>query len=418
MNARNGEGPLASANNNNDPAEMGEFLPAAYSDGVCDPLSVEQVEAALHQIAEGVFSEGHIESLTSQSVDSYIAATSNPPSWLLDSIPYDIYCGLSDESMRRLFEASSSSAAASSDLMFLPGFINQTGFPIRPKLTKRRKELAAKQPSLLPGRTAVEFEGDRFVRQIKDNGVLMVEFTCTSSDHELASGIPARALLAYISTRAIQTKNRQVNLGRHVKYLITEELQAPYTKGNRGTSTSFPRELRNLCHLHVDIRGAYKRDDSAEDVPPLEVGSKMDIIKDYCVWGDGQKSASDSAWVLLTKDYFDYIQEHAVPFTKSALAALVELGDALAFDLYQWACYRQNHMRQTRKRQTYISWSQAQKQFAPHLDNLSDFKHAAKAAIAHLNEKGLITAVFATKAGLALGPGRQLETSPSRTELL
>ena len=65
--------------------------------------------------------------------------------------------------------------------------------------------------------------------------------------------------------------------------------------------------------------------------------------------------------IQLSLDYFDSLQEHAVPLNEADLAALAH--SALALDLYCWLAQRLHRVNPARP--AFIQWPALKQQFGP-----------------------------------------------------
>jgi len=74
--------------------------------------------------------------------------------------------------------------------------------------------------------------------------------------------------------------------------------------------------------------------------------------------------------IKLSLEYFNSLQEHAVPLNEADLAALAH--SALALDIYAWLAQRLHRVNQARP--NFISWAALKQQFGPDYTRARDFK--------------------------------------------
>jgi hypothetical protein len=81
--------------------------------------------------------------------------------------------------------------------------------------------------------------------------------------------------------------------------------------------------------------------------------------------------------IQLSRDYFDSLQEHAVPLNEADLAALAH--SALAIDLYCWLAQRLHRVTPTKP--AFITWAALKQQFGPDYGRMADFKKFFRRAL-------------------------------------
>ena len=81
--------------------------------------------------------------------------------------------------------------------------------------------------------------------------------------------------------------------------------------------------------------------------------------------------------IQLSLEYFNSLQEHAVPLNEADLAALAH--SALALDLYAWLAQRLHRVNPNRP--AFIQWPALKQQFGPDYGRMSNFKTKFRKAL-------------------------------------
>ncbi|NML92045.1 replication protein [Sphingobium sp. TB-6] len=179
-------------------------------------------------------------------------------------------------------------------------------------------------------------------------------------------GVRPRLALVHITTQAIRTNSRTVDVGGSVNAFLTE-----LGLDNGGKAYGQMRQQMTAlaaCTLRlgrVDTRtiGGVERD--------FAVTLEAKPFRQFEAWIDSSGS-QPSLWpteVELTQEFFDSIRESAVPLEHRALAQLSH--SALALDLYTWLAHRLHRVRKSGSR---ISWAALQEQFGTEYKDRKPFK--------------------------------------------
>lgn len=81
--------------------------------------------------------------------------------------------------------------------------------------------------------------------------------------------------------------------------------------------------------------------------------------------------------VLLGAEYFENLQQHAVPLNERAIAALAH--SAMALDVYMWLAQRLHRV--DPQRGQFIPWTALYAQFGQGYDRIRDFRRVFKIAL-------------------------------------
>lgn len=114
------------------------------------------------------------------------------------------------------------------------------------------------------------------------------------------------------------------------------------------------------------IRLAYARDDHHAH----QIETKVITAFDLWLEKDERQRVLWPSTIQLSRDYFNSLQEHAVPLNEADLAALAH--SALALDLYAWSAQRLHRINPNRP--AFIQWPALKQQFGPDFGRMIDFK--------------------------------------------
>jgi len=176
----------------------------------------------------------------------------------------------------------------------------------------------------------------------------------------LPYGSIPRLILAWLTTEAKRTGERQIELGDSLSAFL-RELELARTGGKRGY---IPRVKAQILRLfNATIRCTYTTTDR-------DVGAMLNIADDWDLWW-GTKPEQRGLWtstVTLSERFFNEIMAHPIPIDKRALKVL--RGSPMALDIYVWMTYRYSYL----KRPTVIPWEVLQAQFGADYARTRKFK--------------------------------------------
>ncbi|MCP4200947.1 MAG: pirin [bacterium] len=186
----------------------------------------------------------------------------------------------------------------------------------------------------------------------------------------LPYGSYPRLALAWLSTEAVRTRNREIELGPTFSSFMYKLGLTPVT-GKRGTTSRLRDQLHRL--FSTTIRCSYS--DGAEG---HAAGVGYTIAHSHQLWWSPRDPEQQPLWnsvVILSTEFYDELVAHAVPIDLRALKALK--GSPLALDIYSWLTYRMSYLRKP----CLIPWVALQAQFGANYARPRDFK---KKFLAHL----------------------------------
>jgi hypothetical protein len=182
----------------------------------------------------------------------------------------------------------------------------------------------------------------------------------------LPYGAHPRLLLIHMSSEAVRTKSRVVDVGHSVRSFI-ERLSLSY---NGRTLRHFKQQIQWLAAMHMTI--AFPRDGRVTT-------AKVDPISKFDGWLSLDPSQK-SLWtdtIELTEPFYETLVEHAVPLDPRAINALQ--GSALALDVYTWLAHRLYRVKEASG--TPLYWHSLQEQFGQEYGERRDFKREFRKAL-------------------------------------
>jgi hypothetical protein len=211
----------------------------------------------------------------------------------------------------------------------------------------------------LAGMPHRRYPGTEFTRR---NG----QYTLTMlapSELGLPYGSVPRLVLAWLSTEAVRTRERELELGRTLSGFMGQLDLVP-TGGRWGTIPRLRNQMARLfaCAVHATHAG----DDTL-------TGTMFSVAEDYELWWSPQRPAQAGLWqsrVRLSDRFYRELVEHPVPVDVRALKALRR--SPMALDIYCWATHRMSYLR----RRTVIPWPALRAQFGADYGRERDFRGA------------------------------------------
>ena len=200
-------------------------------------------------------------------------------------------------------------------------------------------------------------EGNEFERK---NGAFALNILAPSKVGLPYGSIP-RLLMAWISTEATKTKNRELVLGDNLSDFM-RQLDLVPTGGRWGTITRLKTQTNRLFSSTISMRYS-----TASQTAGMSYG----LADKWVLWWDapepGQTAIFEST-VRLSEPFYEEIVNSPVPIDMRALKALKR--SPMALDIYCWATYRTSYL----KRKTEIPWQALQLQFGADYKRTRAFK--------------------------------------------
>lgn len=256
---------------------------------------------------------------------------------------------------------------------FLHAVLCQVGMP-RKKCDSRVFERSSGAVSLLleAGRT---FQRGKWVEQ------------------PLPYGTRPRLVMVHIAGEALRTRSRQVEIGDSI-YEFLQRLGIDTNGGPRGGYTMFRKQMEALaaCQMMLGM-----------SLPDRDVTINTQPISRFEAWLTKDNNGPRPLWpgmLELSQEFFDTLQEHAVPLDHRALAALKH--SAMALDIYTWLAHRLHRVRKPDG--TMVSWANLKDQFGQEYRVAKDFKKEFRDALRQVHAVYPEAKLDAVPGGLLLSP--------------
>ena len=207
----------------------------------------------------------------------------------------------------------------------------------------------------------------------------------------LPYGSVPRIMLAWLTTEAVRTRQREIVLGQSLSHFMRQLDMMP-SGGRWGSITRLREQSRRLFTSSVSCE--YQGEQMHG-----EMGFRL--ADHHMLWWDpkspDQQSLFESS-VHLSERFFEELIERPVPIDLRALKALKK--SPLAIDIYCWLTYRMSYL----SRLTTIPWPVLQLQFGSEYGRVRDFRAAFSEQLRKVHLVYPKVSVSLTSSGLVLKP--------------
>lgn len=178
----------------------------------------------------------------------------------------------------------------------------------------------------------------------------------------LPYGTTPRLVMVHLSSEAIRTRSRKVEIGDSTRQFLTALGMQP-TGGERGGYTVFRKQMEALAACRLTIGMTTKGKVVTVDAKP---------IRKFEAWlqHDGSQQTLWPGSLELSQEFYETLTKHAVPLDYRALSALKH--SALALDIYTWLAHRL--CRIGKPEGVKLSWENLRDQFGQEYRSSKDFK--------------------------------------------
>jgi hypothetical protein len=170
----------------------------------------------------------------------------------------------------------------------------------------------------------------------------------------LPYGSYPRLILIWMTTEAVRTANRELELGFSLsRFMAQLGLQA--TGGHWGTIPRFRDQMQRLVGAAISTR--WSSDANGQN---HSGGENLLVADRFHLWWTPQKLPTETrakSTVTLSVNFFDQLVAAPVPLDLRAIRALKK--SPLALDLYAWVTRRVSYL----SRPTLISWESLRRSF-------------------------------------------------------
>lgn len=231
-------------------------------------------------------------------------------------------------------------------------------------------------------------KGNEFSRT---NGAFTLSLMAPSSIG-LPYGTMPRLLVAWLTSEAVKTKQRELVLGNSLTDFL-RELGLERCGGARGDITRLKNQMHRLFSSFISC--TYTAGEQASI-------HNLTLVDSANLWWEPKTSPDQislfESTVTLSQRFFDEITQNPVPIDTRALYALKR--SPMAIDIYCWLTYRMFTLR----KYTPIPWEALQLQFGADYSRARDFKAAFLEQLAKVQTLYPEAKVAEDKSGLILYP--------------
>ena len=168
-------------------------------------------------------------------------------------------------------------------------------------------------------------------------------------------GVIPRLLLAWISTEAVRTKERELVLGRSLSSFMRKLGMAPTGGAKRGNIGRLRDQTRRLLKARIATMWTLPNGGGVG-----EIEAHMDVAEEWRLWWDPKAPDVEGlleSSITLTPRFFNEMTQRPVPIDLRAVEALRRC--AMRLDVYMWLTHRMSYL----SRPTTVSWQQLRLQF-------------------------------------------------------
>ena len=179
----------------------------------------------------------------------------------------------------------------------------------------------------------------------------------------LPYGSIPRLLLAWVTTEAVKTKSRELDLGNSMSSFIAELGMAP-TGGASGSIARVKTQARKL--FTATVSASY--DNGKGGI--RDMGYRLADQSTLWWHSNPEQAGLWQSTVTLSEQFYNEVIDRPIPIDMRALTALKQ--SPMALDIYTWLTYRASYL----TRPTVIPWQSLAMQFGSNYSRLRAFKEA------------------------------------------
>ena len=199
----------------------------------------------------------------------------------------------------------------------------------------------------------------------------------TGKSYGYPYGIIPRLLLFWITTEALRTKARRLELGNSLSGFMTELGLSSYTgRGKRGDAKRLRDQMERLFRSRFSLE-RYEADDARVGKSWID----MQVAPQGDLWWSVRapdQGALWGSWIELGELFYIAITSAPVPVDMRALRALKR--SPLALDLYAWLTFQAFRAHQSGKSR-FETWKQLHSHMGGDYANIDNFRTKVKAAM-------------------------------------
>jgi len=177
----------------------------------------------------------------------------------------------------------------------------------------------------------------------------------------LPYGSIPRLLIAWITTEAVRTKQRELVLGHNLCKFMSQLDLVP-TGGRWGTITRLREQMKKLFSASISC--------TYDDGDHWAIKNVQPVSQANLWWNPKipEQATLFESTLTLGEDFFEEIINYPIPIDMDVLKALKK--SPMALDIYCWLTYRMSYL----GNKTMIPWKVLQMQFGANYKRTRDFK--------------------------------------------
>ena len=191
----------------------------------------------------------------------------------------------------------------------------------------------------------------------------------------LPYGSKPRLVLLHACTEAVKRRHPEIPVGDSLTGYLRNDLKAN-TDGR--TLNGYKEQLRRLARASVTFQ--FEKEGNRTVLQDAKPFSRLEL------WGEGPDNQAElwPSYVTLGAEFFESLNEHAMPLDQRAVAALQH--NARALDLYVWLAHRLHRVRQAKGQ--FVSWEAMAMQFGGDMkvDNRNQLKSFSRELVRCLSQ--------------------------------
>jgi hypothetical protein len=197
-----------------------------------------------------------------------------------------------------------------------------------------------------------------------------------ASRYSYPYGTIPRLLLFWITTEAIRTKSRRLEIGNSVSEFMRALGLNHQNGGIRSDRKRLENQMERLFKAKINFNlYQQKGNNKGESWTDMSIAESAELWWDF---SNPQQPNLFNSWIELGESFYNTIKASPVPVDLRALRALKN--SALALDLYSWSTYRTFTITR-RGQEQFISWNALSKQLGGDYARPRRFKEKAREAL-------------------------------------
>ena len=228
------------------------------------------------------------------------------------------------------------------------------------------------------------------------------------SGKEKCVGIPfgtiPRLLLFWITTEALRTKSRHLELGPSLSHFMSELGLTP-TGGRWGSITRLREQMNRLFRSRISF------DYVGPESKQVDAWMDMQIAQEARLWWsekEPEQAALWNSWIELGELFYKAIIQTPIPLNLAILRALKR--SPMALDMYAWLSYKVYACNQKGRKQ-FVPWSGLAGQMGSDYAELRNFRLKAKESLQKVQGAWPELSISYAKGGVEIYPS-PLTVSP------